>query len=202
MKITVIKKQARNPQRVSVFVDGKYSFSLSLDELVKYKVKKNDELSEAEVKKFKKLSADGKLRQRALEWLLTRPHSTRELKDYLYRKKVEPEHAQKLIEEFGDREYLDDRRYAKWLVDLRARKGKSNRAIAAELFKKGVSREIVDEVLEKSEGESDRLNALVEKKSKLSRYANKPLKLVKYLTSQGFDYQMVKESLAKHYKDF
>jgi hypothetical protein len=33
MKITAIKQQVKNPERVSIFVDGKYEFSLSLDEL-------------------------------------------------------------------------------------------------------------------------------------------------------------------------
>jgi regulatory protein len=87
MKITAIKQQVKNPERVSIFVDGKYEFSLSLDELVKYKLKNNQELDKANVKKFKKISADGKLRARALEWLLNRPHSEREFRDYLYRKK-------------------------------------------------------------------------------------------------------------------
>jgi hypothetical protein len=58
MKITAIKQQVKNPERVSIFVDGKYEFSLSLDELVKYKLKNNQELDKADVKKFKKISAD------------------------------------------------------------------------------------------------------------------------------------------------
>ena len=77
MKVTSIKQQIKNPQRVSIFVDGKYSFSLSLDELVTHKLKNDIELSTTDVKKFKKISADGKLRARALEWLLNRPHSIR-----------------------------------------------------------------------------------------------------------------------------
>ena len=78
MKITAIKAQVKNPERVSIFVDDKYSFSLSLDELVKYKIKNGAELDKADIKKYKKLSDDGKLRARSLEWLLNRPHSIRE----------------------------------------------------------------------------------------------------------------------------
>jgi hypothetical protein len=95
MKITNIKQQVKNPERVSIFIDSKYIFSLSLDELVKYKLKNNQEFSEGEIKKFKKISEDGKLKARALAWVLSRPHSTRELKDYLYRKKADPELIQK-----------------------------------------------------------------------------------------------------------
>src|SRR5687768_12514323 len=103
MKITSIKQQVKNPERVSVFVDEKYAFSLSLDELLKYKIKKDDEIDKAQLKKFKKISDDGKLRGRALEWLLNRPHSIREFKDYLYRKKADPGLSDALIEEFSSK---------------------------------------------------------------------------------------------------
>jgi regulatory protein len=198
MKITAIKQQVKNPERVSIFVDGKYSFSFSLDELVKYKLKNNEELSAADVKKFKKLSADGKLRGRALEWLMNRPHSEREFRDYLYRKKAEPEQIENFVSEFTDKGYLDNSKFAVWLTELQARRGKSDRAIRSELFKKGISREVVDEVLAEEESdEAERLKALIAKKQKTSRYKNDPIKLAKYLTSQGFSYGLVKEYLTK-----
>lgn len=197
MVITAIKQQLKNPERVSVLVDEKYSFSLSLDELVAQKLKKGMELDEVSLKKLKKLSADGKLRARALNWLLIRPHSTRELQDYLRHKKTEPELVNKLVRQFTSKKYLDDGAYGRWLVELRSRAGKSNRAIRTELFKKGLGREAVEEVMEEAgDAEADRLKALVAKKQKLSRYANDPQKLTKYLTSQGFDYQLVKGILA------
>src|SRR5581483_2757926 len=171
MKITAIKQQIKNPERVSIFVDNKYEFSLSLDELVKHRLKNNDELDKADVKKFKKISADGKLRARALEWLMNRPHSEREFRDYLYKKKVEPEQTDTLVGEFTDKGYLDNPKFAGWFTELQARRGKSDRAIRSELFKKGIGRELVDEVLPNSAGsEEQRLRSVIDKKAKLSRY--------------------------------
>ena len=202
MKITSIKQQVKNPERVSIFVDGKYEFSLSLDELVKYKLKNNDEIDKPGVKKFKKISADGKLRSRALEWLLNRPHSEREFRDYLYRKKVEPEQIDSLVKEMADRAYLDNRKFAAWFTELQARRGKSDRAIRAELFKKGIAREIVDEAIPQNAGEEEqRLKSMVEKKAKLSRDRNDPEKLMRYLVSQGFSWQTVKDVLAAERPD-
>lgn len=199
MKITSIKQQVKNPGRVSIFVDGKYEFSLSLDELVKYKLKNNDELDKTDVKRFKKISADGKLRARALEWLMNRPHSEREFRDYLFRKKVEAEQIDSLVDEFTDKGYLDNAKFAAWFTELQARRGKSDRAIRAELFKKGINRELVDESLEGAAGaEAQRLRAMIEKKRKLSRYKNDPEKLTKYLVTQGFSWQSVKNELAKN----
>jgi regulatory protein len=196
MKITSIKQQARNQERVSIFVDGKYSFSLSLDELLRYKLKNSDEFSAADVKKFKKISNDGKLRTRTLEWLLNRPHSERELRDYLYRKKAEPEQIDNLVDEFSQKGYLDNAKFAVWFTELQSRRGKSDRAIRSELFKKGIDREIVDEVVEQTEtGEAERLETTISKKTKLTRYKNDPAKLARYLASQGFSWELIKEKL-------
>jgi regulatory protein len=202
MKITAIKQQVKNPERVSIFVDGKFEFSLSLDELVKHGLKNSQELDGGDVKKFKKISADGKLRMRTLEWLLNRPHSERELRDYLYKKKIEPEQIQSLVDEFTDKGYLDNAKFAQWFAELQARRGKSDRAIRSELFKKGIGRELADETLVAAAGgEEDRLKAMIEKKRKLSRYKNDPEKLAKYLTSQGFNWQMVKQELLSNRED-
>jgi len=197
MKITAIKQQVKNPQRVSVFVDEKYSFSLSLDELITHKIKNGAELDQADIKHLKKISDDGKLRARSLEWLLNRPHSIREFKDYLYRKKADPELSAALVQEFLGRNYLNEQKFAEWLIELHQRRTKSNRAIRAELFKKGLGRELIDELMQDDgDNEEQRLKELVTKKRKSSRYKNDPQKLAKYLVAQGFNWPDVKQALA------
>jgi regulatory protein len=202
MKITSIKQQVKNPERVSIFVDGKYEFSLSLDELVKYRLKNNDELDKADVKKYKKISADGKLHARALEWLMNRPHSEREFRDYLYKKKVEQDQIDNLVVEFTERGYLDNAKFATWFTELQNRRGKSNRAIRSELYKKGIGRELVDESISESLSEEIvRLKATIEKKKDLTRYKNDPQKLMQYLVGKGFNWRLVKEALSPNATD-
>lgn len=196
MKITAIKQQVKNLERVSIFVDGEYSFSLRLDELVAHKIKNNDELSEADVKRLKKISTDGKLKARALEWVLNRPHSVREFGDYLRRKKAEPDLIETWAQEFTSKKYLNDHAFAQWLYELRARAGKSNRAINAELFKKGITRDISDIIFEENiDDEAERVKMLIDKKRKLSRYKSNPEKLAQYLVQQGYSWQLVKQAL-------
>ncbi|HET9850170.1 MAG TPA: RecX family transcriptional regulator [Candidatus Saccharimonadales bacterium] len=199
MRITSITRQVKNPERVNIFLAGKYSFSLSLDELIRERLKKDQELTEAELKKLKKISADGKLRSRSLEWLLGRPHSTREFKDYLRKKQVEAELTESLIDEFTTKGYLDDEKFAQWFTDLRQRKYKSRRAIKAELAGKGISGELAEQVLSQSNAnEEEAIKEIIAKKSKSSRYRDDSLRLMKYLTSQGFNYSLVKKCLAEH----
>lgn len=197
MKITVIKQQLKDPGRVSIFVDEKYSFSLSLDELLAQKLKKDQELSEVDVKRLKKISDDGKLRARSLEWLLNRPHSIREFKDYLYRKNADPDITVSLIAEFLKRKYLDEEKFAQWFMDLQKRRGKSVRAITSELFKKGIDREVIDQIVGGQQADDkEQLKILIQKKQKMSRYKKDPQKLATYLVGQGFNWADVKQVLA------
>ena len=197
MIITSIKQQVKNSERASLFVDGKYSFSLSLNELVAEKLKINQVIDESELKQLKKLSLDGKLKGRALEWVMNRPRSIRELRDYLYRKKAEPEQITGITEEFENRGYINDRTFAEWLIDMRTRGGKSARAIQNELMKKGVNREIISETVPKdSNQERQLLKELIEKKQRLSRYKNDEMKLKQYLIRHGFSYDDIKAVLA------
>lgn len=202
MKITSIKQQVKNPERASLFVDGKYSFSLSLNELVAEKLKINQEIDDNELKTLKKLSLDGKLKGRALEWVLNRPRSLRELKDYLYRKKAEPEQITGITEELENRGYISDKKFAEWLIDMRMRGGKSNRAIQNELMKKGVNREIITDTLEKdTDQERGLLIELINKKRRLSRYKNDEVKLKQFLLRHGFSYDDIKAVLSGEEKD-
>ena len=193
MKITSIKQQVKNPERASLFVDGKYSFSLSLNELVAEKLKINQEIDEAELKRLKKLSEDGKLKAHALEWVMNRPRTRRELKDYLYRKKAEPEQIEALGDEFETRGYINEYDFARWLIDMRRRGGKSDRAIQNELSKKGVSREAITETLVRNtDDEQALLKKVIEKKLRLPRYRQDTVKLKQLLLRQGFSYDDIK----------
>ena len=85
-RITDIKQGVKNQNRANIFIDGKYSFSLDIAQLVDFKLKIGQEITEAELAEYQRASAFGKLYQRALEWVLVRPRSIKETHDYLLRK--------------------------------------------------------------------------------------------------------------------
>ena len=102
MKITELKQGVKNPNRVNVFVDGKYEFSLDVTQVVDFKIKVGMGISPEQLLEFKKASEFGKLYQRALEWVLVRPRSIREASDYLhkkiYEKKLDKEYINRIID--------------------------------------------------------------------------------------------------------
>ena len=200
LRITDIKQAVKNENRVNVFVNDEYSFSLDIAQLVDYKLKR--------------ASAYGKVYQRTLEWVLSRPHSIRETYDYLNKKKRENSSKQKIkseiqknpakthtadsvnskkhtisvnedilaldeadidriIETMIKKHYLDDEAYAKYYVENRfTNKGISSKRLRLELMKKGI----------------EEIKKIIAKKRK--RYDDD--KLTNYLLRQGFDYELVR----------
>lgn len=106
-RITDLRQGARNPNRVNVFVDEKYAFSLDITQVVDYKLKVGKIISSSEWGELEKASEFGKLYQRALEWVLVRPRSVRELRDYLRRKNIQSEAKERQREWKREREIAD-----------------------------------------------------------------------------------------------
>ena len=194
-KITNIKQAVKNPERVNVFVDGKYEFSLDVTQLLDLKLKVGQEITLAQLSEYKKLSEYGKLYQRTLEWVLSRPRSEKETSDYLYKKiyekKLDKEYIGKIIEKLEKKKYLNDEAFAKWYVENRfVKKGISKKRLSLELAKKGISREIVERVL-KDFGRDEKEEILKIIAKKRARYDDD--KLIQYLGRQGFSYELAKD---------
>ena len=203
MKITELKQGVKNPNRVNVFVDGKYEFSLDVAQVVDFKIKVGMEISPEQLLEFKKASEFGKLYQRALEWVLTRPRSEKETRDYLnkkiFEKKLDKKYIDTITERLKEKGFLSDFRFAEWYVENRfVKKGVSRKRLKMELMKKGVSAEIIDEVLDSSErnDEEEILKIIAKKRAK---YDDE--KLTQYLCRQGFSYQLVNELVRSCEKD-
>ena len=81
MKITALKTQLRDKDRVNVFVDGKYSFSLDITQVAELGIKTGAEYTAEELAELENESQFGKLYTRSLEYALMRPRSQREMRD-------------------------------------------------------------------------------------------------------------------------
>lgn len=107
LKITDIKQAVRNENRVNIYVNGKYAFSLDVAQVVDMGVKIGRVISGEELADYKRASEFGKAYQRALEWVLMRPRSVRELKDYLKRREMQGEAKERKKDWERDREIAD-----------------------------------------------------------------------------------------------
>ncbi len=196
MKVTAIKAQVRNHERVSIYVDAKYAFSLTQDQLLEHKLFSGKELDERTLAALKYASDWGKTLERVMNYLMIRPRSEREVRDYLWRKKTEPELAESVITRLRTRGYLDDAAFAKsWLQARQLTKPVSRRRLVAELRQKGVASEIIERTIAtEAYDETAALRSIVAKKRKQTRYQDEQ-KLMQYLARQGFGYDAIKTAL-------
>lgn len=195
LTITELKQGVKNPNRVNVFVNSEFAFSLDIKQVVDLGVKVGLEISEEKLAELKKASEFGKLYQRALEWVLVRPRSEKELKDYLFRKKAEE--SDKIIDLLIKKGYVDDRKFAEYYVENRfVKKGISQKRLRMELAKKGISKEIIDEVVS-GRDDNEEIDKIIAKKR--SKYDDE--KLISYLCRQGFSYQLAQSRVLDFGKD-
>ncbi|MBP9820566.1 RecX family transcriptional regulator [Candidatus Saccharibacteria bacterium] len=196
MKITKLSVQVKNTDRVNVFIDNKYTLSLTLNQILEQKLKVGLELDQSDVNILQKLSQDGKVRARALEWVLLRPHSQKELKQYLQKKQIQPELIDSICNEFVSKKYINDKAFAYWWADNRSRKLKSDRFIKLELIQKGVDTQIVSQVIDDDNSQNSRLKELIKQKKRQTRYQDL-LKLKQYLLGKGYSYSDIADALAE-----
>lgn len=203
LKITDIKQAVKNENRVNIFINGRYEFSLDITQLLDFKLKIGKIIDATELERYKKASEYGKLYQRTLEWVLARPHSVKETRDYLRKKVFEKELDESFIEEIIGRllkkRYLDDGKYASYYIENRfTNKGISRRRLEMELFKKGIDKVTIDEALGGSErNDEDEILKIIAKKR--AKYDDE--KLINYLCRQGFSFELVRSLVLAYEKD-
>jgi regulatory protein len=198
MRITNIKQQVKRQDRYSIYVDGKYIFSFSENELIKSGLRVNQELSEQELLGLKDLAVLDKAYDRTLNLISHRPRSEWELRDYMKRKDYDEDVANQTIARLRERGYVDDLDFAKrWVDNRRLLKATSKRRLSQELRQKRISDDITRQVLEADEtDEREVLRELIERKRKQSKYQDN-LKLMQYLSRQGFNYDDIKTVLSE-----
>lgn len=198
MKITDIKQQVKRQERYSIFVDDKYSFSLSENALMKSGIRIGREYSQAELDELQDTAVLDKAYMRSLDLLSRRARSEWELRDYLKRKDYGPEVIEKIIGRLGEAGYIDDYKFAvSWVESRHLLKNISSRKLWQELKQKRIPDEVINQVLEEDEtDELETLKNLVAKKRSQSRYQDDQ-KLMAFLMRQGYRYDDVKTAMAE-----
>lgn len=214
MKITNISLQAKNKDRVNVSVDGKYRFSLDIFQVAELGIKVGKEYSDEELTELDTESQFGKLYGRALEYTMMRPHSAKEVRDYLWRKTrttkvrvpdtneykerpgVNQAIADRVYDRLVEKGYINDENFARyWVENRQQRKGISERKLVAELRAKGVDQAIIAQVMQNSpREEKGEVWKILEKRR--HRYEDDQ-KLIAYLARQGFSYQVIRDTLTE-----
>lgn len=199
--ITSLKPQ-RNGKRLNIYIDGDFSFGIDLENFVVLGLKVGQELSQIEIEEIIKKAEFQKTLDKLLRFATLRPRSEKEVKSYLKRKEVHESLYEELFNRLNRLELLDDKKFAIWWVDQRQSfKPKSKRILNNELRIKGIDRNIIEETLNKTEINEEKI-ATHELDKKAYKWEKLPKneaerKMSDYLLRKGFSWDLVEKIVKK-----
>lgn len=196
MKISAIKQQIKRAERYSVFIDDKYSFSLSELGLINSGLHAGQEIDKEGLENLKDTALYDKFYNNVLNLLARRPRSEWEIRDYLKRKNSPAPLIEKILNKLSKNGYVNDKEFARiWIENRRLLRPTSRRKLIAELKLKRISDEAITEAISQDEtDEIQVLRDLAAKKRKIARYQDDQ-KLIRYLAGQGFNFGDIKNVL-------
>ncbi|MDP2364629.1 MAG: regulatory protein RecX [Ignavibacteria bacterium] len=204
MKIDSVSR--KDEKNVSVYFDNGERLILSEDTFYNSGLRKGDEISEDRFSFFIEQNILFHIKQRALSFLARRFHSERELLIKLKSKSYEERLIKIVLNELREKSFIDDQVFANHFIEEKLKKKRwGKNKIRAALFSKGVSASIIDEVLQSFDSEQDQNEtalSLAKKKFenlKLRETDKQKLKqkLISFLLSRGFEYEVSTEVVHK-----
>lgn len=195
--ISKISPQVKRQGYYNIYIDGKYELSLSELDLASSGIKTNQNIDEKKLKELKNTQAKSKSYNFAIRYLALRPRSSHEVNEYLvYRKGFTREEAEYTIRRLTNEKYINDQDFAEmWVRNRMLLSPKSERVLRLELVKKGIDKQIIDNVLV-SLTEQDMLDSIIDvinKKLRQQKFRDKQ-KLTESLSRQGYNYGLIKKA--------
>ena len=210
-KITEVIPQKKNPHRFNIFLDGAFAFGADEDLVVEHRLVLGKLLDTSDVEKLLFESEEGKLMEKMYNLFSIRQRTEQEIKDYFriknYQLKIKDQEQisdlviESLIEKLKQKGMINDLEFAKAWVESRKKK-KGSRVLKQELFQKGISKEVIDGILDQelSKDQQQTAEKLLEKKMRFWKNLDSMRlrkKAYEFLLRRGFEYDIVHEVVEK-----
>lgn len=163
MTITAIEPRRKGLS--ALYIDGEFAMKLDTQTLLENRFDVGRDIDDEELHEIISLSNERRAKEKAL-WLISyRDHSKKELADKI-RRTCDEDSAQKAVDRLEELGLVNDegfaRRYAEQLIFS---KHMSKRGVSYELSRKGIDKELVQEILEDIDvDENEEIKAVLEKK--------------------------------------
>lgn len=202
-KITVIKAQRRNPQRVNIFLDGEFAFGLT--KIIAGWLHVGQILSEEKIAELQAEDEHEIAYLRALNFLSYRPRSTAEIRRNLTKNKVPEAIIEPTIERLIKNRFINDNDFARlWVENRNTFRPRGRRALSMELHQKGIGDESIQDVLDEMVNEEELAYQAGKKKARnLAHYEWQDFrrKLGAFLARRGFPYSVISPLLPQLWQE-
>jgi regulatory protein len=201
-RVTAIERQKRNPDRVSVYLDGAFAFGLDEEVLFRNPIHEGDNLSESFIDGVLLFDEHVRAKAKALRLLSHRALATDELRQKLLDRDFSERTAKRVIEDLTRVGLLNDESFAASFVHSRMNQRPcSKKLLTLELKHKGFGEDAAAEAVEAAYGPQSEEEVaialfrtkMVSLKGEDPRKARK--KAVEFLFRRGFDWELIRSAM-------
>jgi regulatory protein len=151
-RITEIRDQVRDPERVSLFIDGEFRLGLPRLAVAERNLRVGQLLTDADLEELEAVDEISRATNQALRLLGYRPRSRSELKTRLRRNGFSDPAIDAAIERMADYGYVNDHDFATfWVENREQHRPRGKRLLKNELRQRGVPPEIIEETIEEAD---------------------------------------------------
>jgi regulatory protein len=197
--ITALEPQKRSKDRISVYLDGEYAFSLAVYTAINLKV--GALLSDEEITRLRTADEVERARARVLDYLSYRPRSEWEVREYLQKREFSSTAIDTVISALSEVNLIDDVAFAQYWLDNRAQfRPKGKRILTQELRQKGVASQMIDAALAGYDEETAARRVYEDQARRLTHLSPDVFRrrLTERMARRGFSYDLIRDLIDNH----
>jgi regulatory protein len=198
--ITRIEVQKKNLRRRSIYIDGKFAFGVNDEVVSKLRLEKGEKINEGDVREILRQKGESEAKEAALRFLSFRRRTEKEVRDKLKKRGFDNKTIISTVEKLKDYDLINDVEFAAaWVRERLAHKPRGKKLLKQELWKKGIKKEIIDQVTEELCKDEDKAASELLEKIK-RRYRNLEPQVARrrmlgLLLRRGFSYETARKSV-------
>ena len=203
-RITALRFGKGRSKKANIALDGRPAFSLEAEVAIKEGLKVGQELSTTQIEALKKASHRQRCHDAAIRFLGYRPRSEQEVRQRLQQHGFDKGIIEAVIKDLKEHGLLDDADFARfWKDNRQSFSPRSQWLTRLELKQKGVSGEIIDQVVSTIDDSDNAYRAAKSKTHSLttSDYHNFRRRLGEYLKRRGFSYGVITKTIERLWQE-
>ena len=203
-RVTALRIGKGRGNRVNLFLDDRFVFSLEADVVVKEGLQIGQELSANQLEALAKSDHFHRCLNAAIRYLSYRPRSRSEVRRRLQQKGFDNDTIEAVIAKLKEQGLIDDIDFARfWKENRDSFSPRSQWLTKLELKQKGVADDIIDQVVKTIDDEDSAYRAALSKARSLPRsdYQGFRRRLGEYLKRRGFGYGAINHTIERLWQE-
>jgi regulatory protein len=199
-KVTAIRAGRSQGRRINIFLDGRFTFSLEAELVLKENLRVGQELSDDQIEILARSDCFQRCLNAAARFLTYRPRSEAELRERLCRRDFDSNSIEAVLKRLKEQGLMDDATFAQsWKNNRESLSPRSRWLTRLELKQKGVAADIIDHVLAAVDDDDAAYQAAMDKLHSLPRadYQSFRRRLGDHLKRRGFSYGVINQTVKR-----